>query len=73
MSCAMHPKGFIVGGANGEIILYVKNSDLDNPFKLDKKFVNTIEKATIEKAAITSITTNSTGEDVFFITANNLL
>ena len=54
------------------MIIYDKTDDLEQPFKLDKKYTNTIEKTTIEKAAITSIAINST-EDVFFITANNLL
>jgi len=72
VSCATHNRGFIVGGACGEIIVFNKQDDMENPFRLDKKFVNTIEKATIEKAAITSLAINST-EDVFFITANNLL
>lgn len=72
VSCTTYSRGFIVGGSQGEIIIYDKTEDLDNPFKFYKKFVSQVERTSIEKAAITSLAINST-EDVFFISENNLL
>jgi tricorn protease-like protein len=32
VSCATHQRGFILGGANGEILVYTKTDDMENPF-----------------------------------------
>lgn len=72
ISAANFGRGFVLGGGNGELLVYEKNDDVDHPFKFQKKYVSQIERTTIEKAAITSIAINST-DDIFFISSNNLL
>lgn len=66
-------RGLVLGGKHGEIVIFDKQDDMDAPFKFMKQEQYTVERATTEKPAITSIAIISTEDMIFFITSNNQL
>lgn len=67
-------KGFIVAGDNGQIFIYEKTEDLDDPFKKMKYLQN--KEGTIpglEAAAIRSAVVTTTEDQIYFVLENNQL
>lgn len=73
VSVAPWSRGLVLGGKHGEIVIFDKQEDMEAPFKFMKQEQYTVERATTEKPAITSIAITSTEDMIFFITSNNQL